>query len=451
MRRRRAKVPKTGFRTRHKGDDHVTNMSWNITAPSPYYQNETITISRPAFRKVSDMTDCTGPLPRIDQPCVQEKAVSKLTVPPLSTIHFQNQGGGGDIVVTPPYNWELPVGLCVGVPDIEADRRRFLRDCAKWFQDQFRSNVSLANFLIELTDFKDLLKRLGLLVAPPSKFFQQLKKAAAGEARDRARSGVGGQYLDYVFNWKQLINDVPKLLNLYKDASNRLDFLLENSTYVDHKRRRFEIQPYTKGFDDVLVENIVPNFHSYAWTNVYRFWLRPDWCQVTMDASAHVENKLNKKDLVLWNVLADQAGLNNSPKILWNATKLSWLVDFFIDSHEFFNAFEVQAAKGHLGITGGTASVKVIKQYKVTAEASYTAGIAEFEIGTVIYTSYRRDVLRLIEAPLFSFGQALDVDQKLILASLAESRAGLERRLFDTIAERFRKNKRTFGRTRWKR
>jgi hypothetical protein len=265
----------------------------------------------------------------------------------------------------------------------------------------------------------------------------------------RARGGVSGNFLDWTFNWRPLLEDVPKLFSAYADAMKRLQFLIDHAKYVDHRRIRFTVDPYTKGFDDISVLDVKSLFNPSYQLPDYTIVLKPDHCQVDMNASAYIDNKLDLFCVNKWWGLADQLGLNNSIKIGWNAIKLSWLVDFFLDSHEFINAFEVQAYSGSLGIQGGCGSIKMKRWYKAVANVSSPSGALQIPFGDVLVTTYRRDLLRPLSSPTFSFNDSLTADQDQILIALAASQTGVERRLVDVIANRFVRNRHTFGHRRW--
>jgi len=128
------------------------------------------------------------------------------------------------------------------------------------------------------------------------------------------------------------------------------------------------------------------------------------------------------------------------------------LVDFFIDSKDFFNAFEKQCATGHLGIDGGCASVKKKLMYSIEVEYSVdNFNTLKYQVGSYLIRCYQRDNLILREADLFSVNQSLTTDQQVILAALAESQFRLSVRLMTTWKRMFARNTRTFGRAPWKR
>jgi hypothetical protein len=118
-------------------------------------------------------------------------------------------------------------------------------------------------------------------------------------------------------------------------------------------------------------------------------------------------------------------------------------------------AFEVETFKGHLGIEGGTASVKLVYSYSIVVEMSDTQfTTVEIPVGSVLYRTYRRDNLLLRQASLFSIKDTLDTDQKLILAALAESQSNQAKfagRTLRVWKSTFARNLRTWGRSAWKR
>lgn len=394
----------------------------------------------------SDMVDSVN-FGRPDSPVdhVRRTVFMAETLPVMTTPEYRYPGCIIELV--PPTNFGLAHGFDPGTPGSVPDSyAKFVHHAGEAFQDHFRSTVSLANFLIELKDFKKLFSNISRHAS--GGLINRLYRIVNSEVKERVHSGPGSNYLDWVFNWKPLFEDIGKLSTSYQTCSKRLKFLLANSHFVDHARIRFTIEPESHGFDTV-------NYYSYV-TPVgfagfsYKIDLVPDWCQVMCCASAHVDNKINLDTLSAWDALADQLGLNNGPKVLWNATKLSWLVDFFLDSHDFFKAFEVQAGTGVLGIAGGTSSVKVTRQYKIVAKYSSPSGsIIEKEVGFVLYRTYRRDILAITPASLFSVNPELSVDQQMILGALAESQSSATQRAMKAWKYIFHRNMHTSGKNRW--
>lgn len=436
-------------RYRHKGDDDVYHYTWYAQRTNPTAERNW-TWDRVASTHSSDIYDSVGPLPRVDNPVLHRRR-NVVIVDELPVLVLQQFGG--DYLLYPHKPFRLPHDVDPGGPDVNRDYEQFLRYSSEWFFEQFRSKVSLANFLIELKDFRKVVGSLRKVLFSGIK---SLRANASREFRDRLGSGIGSNYLDYVFNWKPLIEDVPKLLSAYKDAMKRYLHLVSQSKWIDHRRIRFTVDPGEKGFDSVLVADLADeSVLMGGGIATYKIWLRPAWSQVTMNASARIENKLHLDTGSQWEAVADQLGLNNGPKVLWNATKLSWLVDFFIDSHDFFKAFEVETFKGHLGVDGGTASVKIECAYDITCQYSDTSfSTVEVALGSVLYRTYRRDNLLLRRGSLLSITEALTPDQQLILAALAESQSNnllLGGRTLREWKSTFSRNVKTFGRSKWKR
>lgn len=437
-----------GARSRHRGDDSKRTYVWKLTfkpSGSSVSANQVTTCAT----HCSDMTDYTGP-GRLDQPCFHTKFVSVLQTPPTAVRRI----GTPPPPIPPmenwiegPVGWELPVGLFTEL-SLVSDYQRFLTNATYDFKQQFRAKVSLANFVYELKDFKNVIDELKPL-ANPRNWNKNLSRNIGNLLHGRARSGASGNYLDVVFNWKPFFEDIPKLFSAYADAMKRLQFLIDRGKFVDHRRIRFQIEPYTKGFNDISVLDVKSLFSpSYQLPN-YTIKLVPQWAQVTMNASAYMDNKLDLLCVSRWWAIADQLGLNNSVKIAWNAIKLSWLVDFFVETKDLLNAFEVQAYGGGLGIEGGCGSVKMVRSYKASALVSSPTGDILVPFGDVLVTTYRRDLLRPLSGSLLSFADPLTDDQSKILIALASSSTGGERRLVDTISKRFARNRHTFGTRGW--
>jgi hypothetical protein len=303
-------------------------------------------------------------------------------------------------------------------PDVESDFAKFLTNAAVDMQQQFRSGPSVANFAIELKDFKHLAESLKHLIT--YKTGASLRKVARDEASRRAAGGVGGAYLDLKFNWEQLVRDIPILGKAYSETMDRLMILIGYSQFHDHRKLNF--------IRDVDTTPIVildaTSFSGYSGFT-YQLELVPSPVQVTFHCNGLIKNDVHLDTANQWDALADTLGLNNSPKIAWNATKLSWLAEYLWDSRTFFDAFEKEAYKGALALLGGTCSVKMEAEYTIQVRTSGTGyGEDVIPMGTLACTSYDRRLLTPVKPGFFETKSSLTSEQGKILAALVDSRLG---------------------------
>jgi hypothetical protein len=268
---------------------------------------------------------------------------------------------------------------------------------------------------------------------------------------DRAKNGLGGNILDFELNWKSFFSDLPKIWNAYSIAMKRLEFLVGHQSFTTHKRRRFLVEPTE------LPEVRIFNLYDDVWpfNASYEVWLVPSQVQVTYNASAYIDNHLQLDDISTWWAVADVLGLNNPVRIVWNAVKLSWVADMFVETDEFLDAFEKEAYNGVLVNRGGNCSWKVTRFYDVVCRYSNSdLGITEDVVGGLRLINYSRTATTLIKPSLFSLQPGLNAHQTYLLTALGDAQIGITSGGYEKIsrlAADFRRNSRTFGRTFWKR
>jgi len=336
----------------------------------------------------------------------------------------------------------LPMSLVklIQQPDVSKEVNKFVEQSSVYFHEQFHEAVSGANFLIELKDFRKLAEEaLSLLKAKSHTISVQLKEIV----KDHAKQGVGGNYLEYKFNFAPLEKDVKGMLTGVSDALDRLEFLLKHTTYREDKNWHFKIERPDPRLGNTIRWDPIPALVQYGYT--YYILVRPVWSDVSIHAEVEVSHNYALKGMHWWWAVADTYGLNNSIKIAWNATKLSWLVDFFIDSKKFINAFHVNPYSGELSINSGLYTVKQTTRYEVIVVHSSDNGLEEDLIGAVDMSSYFRKthLFGTDDIPYFRWSEGLEDGQKLILAALGDSQAGItDGRSFESIFRKWRAHKR---------
>jgi hypothetical protein len=401
----------------------------------------------------------TRPKPnRPESECVHVKYTTsgnvEYTDPPL----VWTGAGANRFDITPPDGpVSFPSSSVPELPESIAGYKfqKFLEDAFQEFTEQFNEEVSLANFIVELKDFRSVLDEAKQLFFGRGGHNGGMLRSISEFLHGRAKNGIGGNFLDIELNWKSFISDLPKIWDSYSIAMKRLEFLAGHQRFTTHKRRRYMIEPETEGFNSVRVDNLA---ELDQWLGAYSIWLVPAQCQVTYNASAFVDNHLQLSDINTWWAVADVLGLNNLPKIVWNAVKLSWVADMFVDTSAFLDAFEVEAYSGKLVVTGGNASYKVVRFYDIVLRTPTDTDIPyetkEEIVGSLRAVSYLRTPVSLIRPSLLSLKPDLNTHQKQLLASLGDAQLGLTSKGYKFTSEyvsNFRKNKATFGKSYWKR
>lgn len=409
------------------------------------------------FTKHSEMVDAIHGSARPESAVLHRKVLAVPgEYPPMPPLPWIGPPGNTCQVFPPQSVVALSPGLIPEVPEswTEGKFEEFLRDMNKKFTSQFDETASLANFVYELNDFKDILRYIRRFAASNSP--RGFARSVSNFLHDRGKQGIGGNFLDIELNWKSFIGDVPKILGAYERAMKRLEFLVGHAQFHTHGRRRFMIDPEEEGFETQLIFQIHDLFPSMPSGVMYSVYLVPSHCQVDFNASAFIDNKLELEGINAWWGLADTLGLNNSIKIIWNAVRLSWVMDMFVDSREFLDAFEVQAYSGALAVLGGSASWKVKRWYDVVVRYSGSPPdtLSEETVGGVLCTDYLRGPMNLTDGGFFALRPGLTVQQGALLSALVEARSGITSEAYERLnafAKTFQTNTGGFGRRYWKR
>lgn len=405
------------------------------------------------FNKLSFMEDgIHGKVNRPESPCFHRKVLAvrknypELFDPiPTGTVHTIR-------VYPPPGEVRFEESYFPGTPPniTGAKFLKFLQDSSKIFTEQFDDGASLANFIIELKDFSSAVDEAKKLFnfRNGGGMLRSIKEFLHG----RAENGLGGNFLDIELNWKSLIRDIPDILGAYSKAMKRLEFLAGHSQFKTHRRIQYTVEPETEGFDTIelfKIGDLNPPFGLY-----YHMVARPSWMQVVYNASAFIDNRLQLQDINTWWAVADVLGLNNSPRIVWNAVKLSWVADMFVETEEFLDAFEVEAYSGSLAIKGGNASWKSTRMYDIVIRVGNAFfDYDEYVVGSVLVKEYDRVPLTLTRPGLLGLSESLNSHQQSLLLALTDARVGLTAGSYRQSAEyaqTFKKNVKSFGRHYWK-
>lgn len=441
-------------RHRIRTNEQAYSGSWTLRyGNEPQYQK--IHNSK-QMTKLSSLDDGIHGANRPDSACSHFKFISSAPAYSVPANPLHTGIGGQTMDIIPP-DGPIPIhsGHLPGIPDHILGQKfnRWTQTAFKEFTEQFNEEVSIANFIYELKDFSSAIKEAkGLfrgLFKGNGGFFRSLQSFLHG----RASNGVGGNILDFELNWKSLVGDLPKIWNAYSIAMKRLEFLVGHQSFHTHKRARYMVDP--SEMEEIQIFDLYDDVWPFF--GFYHVFLVPSQCQVVYNASAFIDNHLQLKDINTWWAIADTLGLNNSVRIIWNAVKLSWVADMFIETEEFLDAFEVEAYSGILVNRGGTASWKVVRHYDVVCRYSGPDGPGddtEVVVGGIMLTDYGRVVVQPIRPSLLSLESGLNSHQTYLLTSLGDAQLGITSGGYEKIsrlAADFRRNKATFGRRFWKR
>lgn len=214
------------------------------------------------------------------------------------------------------------------------------------FVTQFPPEMSLANSLYELKNgVKEFLPEVSDI-----------------------RAGIDANFLKYKFGIAPVLQDLKDLCGVWGKFKNRLEFLRDTrgKTYRERKRllkegsgteiylesRQFAYQSYPEpppppgqigflGYIDEL------DFHR---TGYQPLEFQSQWI-----LHGVISNMIGEMDSLVRqaDAFGSVLGLRNLPKIAWNATKWTWLVDWFVDTDKILDKFDNTGPfEGKLALNG---------------------------------------------------------------------------------------------------
>jgi hypothetical protein len=138
------------------------------------------------------------------------------------------------------------------------------------------------------------------------------------------------------------------------NLQRRLKFLKENKlSFYERRGFTYKIGDGYRSYDyDVFFQPPIEEGHPATFPEVHHhistvFDADPN---VKYVATALIDNQLEGLDNVWRQALAtaSMAGLGNVPKIIWEATPWSWMVDWGLDVSSYLDNFEMQPYNGQL-------------------------------------------------------------------------------------------------------
>jgi hypothetical protein len=168
------------------------------------------------------------------------------------------------------------------------------------------SDVSLTNFLLELTDFSHLLK----LVTKWSGLFRKGAEA----------------HLGWSFGIQPFIGDVKSLFDSLMNYRQRIDEFIEKAEKVQRRHYRYK-------FDD---DNDQTLLYNGTQTKYYR---HDDWGTV-FHATLIYKYEIPKELYTIrgkLNAIRDMVGLRANLGVIWEAIPFSFVVDWFLPIQEFLD------------------------------------------------------------------------------------------------------------------
>jgi len=232
-----------------------------------------------------------------------------------------------------------------------------------WAVDQFSyqvpSNLSIANFLLELDDLPKLWQTLQKLkdfgfksIRDYNRFYKRSLKSGSISRIGYEATGVAADtWLSYAFGLKPLVDDITKSLNVVDKTFKRLKFLQRNygKPVTVRRRRSFSVDP-------------LPPFTGGGTYPGIRYGGIS--CKVTDVVGCTMYQTL--KDLNdpirLYIAFTHSLGFNKPGEIVWNAIPFSFLVDWVSDVSNATRALSAKTVfSGEYAVTNGWSSRKTVE------------------------------------------------------------------------------------------
>lgn len=257
----------------------------------------------------------------------------------------------------------------------------------------FHNSNSLVNFLLELKDFRSVVKLIG------SRFGQKLdrinsyrlkmpdgtyKQVFRGLPRDKTLKWLSKRYLEYNFGWRPLYRDVVSLLKEVTGFHARYQELIGDADKPVQKHWRTVVSGTSSSetrpsFDDV---------GSAPTTSYEGSWAYRVKRQVVLEASNGViyNATLRMRYKVPPELSAaggqakawlDLLGVSRNPAILWNAIPFSFLVDWVVGIGSFLDRFRTDNIQFQTEIMDFCHSAKFMKRvrYDLAVVNQNSAGV----------------------------------------------------------------------------
>lgn len=208
--------------------------------------------------------------------------------------------------------------------------------------------------------------------------------------------GLADWVLAINFGWKPLLSDIRKVINLYFKLERKVDFLLRNGGKPLHRRLPTRAPEIT---NEVLFEYSGP---------VDQGWV-PDRHPESSDPDGEVPDRFKCKIELRKSVYTNASGvfvyylgdipptkaylrlkllgLIPSESLLWEATRWSWLVDWFSNMGDVLSNIEAKTRDNAVSIYA-YAQRRVVREYKFT----YSNGFYDVGFTRVYDTKCRRKI-----------------------------------------------------------
>lgn len=291
---------------------------------------------------------------------------------------------GGQVYLTPPFDFEhdgIRVHDSIKPPEMDLDLSGIGPKLWKEMNPT-KPAVGLGVNIAEVKDFPRLIK--GKLDS-----IKSLVKSVTNP------KGLADWLLAIQFGWKPLLSDIKKCINLYFKLEKRIDFLMRNGGVPLHRATPVRPPVIT---DEVLFEYSGPDNQG---------WMQ-DWIPTDGDPDG-MEDRFKCK-LVLHKEVTERAsgvftfhlgdipptraylrlkllGLIADEALMWEATRWSWLVDWFSNMGDVISNIEAS-------LRDRVVSLYAYSQRRIVREYRFTCsnGFYDAKVTRVFDTKCRRKI-----------------------------------------------------------
>jgi hypothetical protein len=227
--------------------------------------------------------------------------------------------------------------------------------------------VSLVNFILELKDFKHLVKGREALIASFKRTIRRLK----GKNREKSLIKLASEgVLLKEFAIDPFISDVSKIIKDLINLESRLAELIrrQGTPQTRHYSIPIEVSGVSPG-RQYIASNLLG---SYTWSGkvhqIWEFYAREYLLLPTYTATVRYTYRLNMEYITRTRVILDTLGVRLDPSILWNAIPFSFMVDWFVDIQGLLARFSTDNLGIDVSIEDFCSSVKSVVLFDYVAQ-----------------------------------------------------------------------------------
>lgn len=199
---------------------------------------------------------------------------------------------------------------------------------------------SLANTLIELRDFRHVLRGIGRRGTNLCDLLRDALRQARGEDMDKPLKKLAKAHLSYEFMVAPLIREIQTLYSTIRGMDSRLRDIIRRANTPQQRYYGFNIAGTEGSPSTVLYQG--PDEGLTGGAVGTSFILPLSRVQVTsvQDGAWRYSATVRYKYTIpqeltqargQWKAFLDVVGLNGNPAILWNAVPFSFVVDWFVN------------------------------------------------------------------------------------------------------------------------